>query len=102
MRHLRIFSVLTLCALLLTGNASAEEAPHRNPVPFKWIRPVQGQILKTYSEGMAPYCVAGKWGYMDKNGNIAILSQYEEAGAFENGLAIVKLDGKWGVIDIHG
>lgn len=102
MRHLHIFSVLTLCALLLTGNASAEEAPHRNPAPFKWIRPVQGQILKTYSEGMAPYCVAGKWGYMDKNGNIAILSQYEEAGAFENGLAIVKLDGKWGVIDIHG
>ena len=51
---------------------------------------------------MAAYCVAGKWGYLDKNGNISIISEYEEAGNFENGLAIVKLNGKWGVIDIHG
>ena len=93
MRHLRI--ILT-CALMmpLSGIAHADSGLSQNQASFKWLRPVQGQILKPYSEGMAAYCVAGKWGYLDKNGNISIISKYEEAGDFEDGLAVVKLDGK--------
>ena len=73
MRHLRI--ILT-CALLMLfcGIAHADSGLRQDQASFKWLRPVQGQILKPYSEGMAAYCVAGKWGYLDNNGNIAIIS----------------------------
>ena len=103
MRRLHIYLVSVLIIFVLARfSVYADEGLRQNQASFKWIRPVQGQILKPYSEGMAAYCVAGKWGYLDKNGNISIISEYEEAGNFENGLAIVKLNGKWGVIDIHG
>ena len=103
MKRFHIFSISAFIILALAQlTAYADEGLRQNQVPFKWLRPVQGQILKPYSEGMAAYCVAGKWGYLDKNGNISIISKYEEAGDFEDGLAVVKLDGKWGAIDIQG
>ena len=104
MRDLHNISPIMAFAILMLFPciAYADSGLRQNQASFKWIRPVQGQILKPYSEGMAAYCVAGKWGYLDKNGNISIPSEYEEVGSFENGLAIVKLDGKWGVINIQG
>ena len=104
MRDLHNISPIMAFAILMLFPciAYADSGLRQNQASFKWIRPVQGQILKPYSEGMAAYCVAGKWGYLDKNGYISIPSEYEEAGSFENGLAIVKLDGKWGVINIQG
>lgn len=41
----------------------------------------------------------GQWGFCDKNGNIVIKPQYEEARSFANGLAAVKQGGLWGYID---
>lgn len=103
MKRFHIFSISAFIILALAQlTAYADEGLRQNQASFKWLRPVQGQILKPYSEGMAAYCVAGKWGYLDKNGNISIISKYEEAGDFEDGLAVVKLDGKWGAIDIQG
>lgn len=45
----------------------------------------------------------GKWGFLDKTGNIAIPIKYEEAGDFtEEGLVTAKLNGKYGYIDKTG
>lgn len=46
--------------------------------------------------------IGGKWGYIDKNGNIAIEPQYEDAKPFNNGYAPVKINGMWGYIDNSG
>ena len=71
MRRLHIYLVSVLIIFVLARfSVYADEGLRQNQASFKWIRPVQGQILKPYSEGMAAYCVAGKWGYLDKNGNI--------------------------------
>lgn len=43
-----------------------------------------------------------KYGFIDKNGTFVIEPQYDEVRLFSNGLAAVKLDGKWGFIDTLG
>jgi tetratricopeptide (TPR) repeat protein len=46
--------------------------------------------------------VNGKWGFVDKDGNMVIDAKYDGARSFSNGLAAVKISGKWGFIDING
>ena len=46
-----------------------------------------------------PICSGGTWGYLDKNGKIAIPPIYEFVQNFQNGKAIAKKKGKWGVIN---
>jgi hypothetical protein len=41
----------------------------------------------------------GKWGYLDSTGIWAKTAEYEQALPFHNGLAPVKKNGKWGVIN---
>ena len=41
----------------------------------------------------------GKWGFINKEGNLVIKPQYEDARPFSNGFAAVKIDGKWGYIN---
>ena len=42
----------------------------------------------------------GKWGYVDKNGNIVVEFKYDMATDINQyGFGAVKLNGKWGVID---
>ncbi|NLE30363.1 MAG: WG repeat-containing protein [Phycisphaerae bacterium] len=58
-----------------------------------------------FSEGMAPVKVGGitgKWGFIDKQGNLVINPRYESVGEFSNGLAAVEVDGRWGYIDKKG
>ena len=44
-----------------------------------------------------------KWGYVDKNGQYIINSQFEEAYNFSEGLALFRsTDGKYGFIDEEG
>ena len=43
-----------------------------------------------------------KWGYIDRNGKIAINPQFGEAELFSQGLAAVKVKDKWGYIDRSG
>ncbi len=43
------------------------------------------------------------WGYIDRNGNLAIKPQYAEAGEFHEGRAFVRYqDGHYGIIDENG
>jgi len=44
----------------------------------------------------------GKWGFVDKTGEIYISAQFEEARSFSNGLAAVRCGEKWGYIDQTG
>ncbi len=55
-----------------------------------------------FSEGLAAVRMDGKWGYVDKIGQMALLPQYESATEFSEGLAAVKVGDKWGFIDKTG
>ena len=46
--------------------------------------------------------INGKWGFVDKNGDIVLEPQYEDARSFCNGFAAVKVDGLWGYINAEG
>jgi len=41
-------------------------------------------------------------GFIDHEGTIALEPRYEDAKRFSEGLAPVRLHGKWGAIDVHG
>jgi len=55
-----------------------------------------------FSEGLANIEIRGKWGHIDKTGQIVIQPQFAEAYGFSEGLADVKVGGKWGYIDRKG
>lgn len=47
--------------------------------------------------------VNGKWGFVDKKGNLKVQNKYEVVTDFNKyGFAGIKKDGKWGVIDQEG
>lgn len=63
---------------------------------------------QSYSEGLAAVLTgaredeAGKWGYLDKQGRMAIVPAYSEAKPFQNGLAAVSQGDRWGYINAKG
>jgi len=54
------------------------------------------------NEGYAAVCQSGRWGYVDTEGNLAIVCQFEDARSFSNGYAAICRNGKWGYIDMEG
>lgn len=46
--------------------------------------------------------VAGKFGYVDSNGNMAVPPTFDEAEPFSEGLAAVRIGDKWGFVDASG
>ena len=55
-----------------------------------------------FNDNLTPVCKGGKWGYMDKDGKLAIECQYEHAATFKEGRAAVQKDTLWGYIDTKG
>ncbi len=60
-----------------------------------------------YSEGLLPVKLKSKggWrkcGFIDREGNVAIEPQFDDALPFSEGLAAIKVNGKWGFIDTTG
>lgn len=57
-----------------------------------------------FSDGlvMAMDQSAGKWGYMNKQGDMAIPAQFDRALPFKDGIAPAMADGKWGLINVKG
>lgn len=54
-------------------------------------------------EDLTPYISKGKMGYANKHTReIVIPCKYDHANSFSDGLARVKLNGKWGFIDKYG
>lgn len=59
-----------------------------------------------FGEGLAPVIISPRSqpssGYIDRDGKIVIPASFDEAYAFEEGLAQVKLDKKFGYVDTSG
>ena len=58
-------------------------------------------IVYSYSESSVPVKKDGKWGYMDKKGNMIIDAVFDNALPFFEGRAWVCVDGYWGIINIE-
>lgn len=57
----------------------------------------------SFSEGLAAVKgKSGKYGYIDRKGNLKIGFQFEEADLFSEGVALVKIGGQYGYIDKKG
>ncbi len=44
--------------------------------------------------------MGGLWGCIDRSGRLVVDLDFDKAGSFVEGLAPVKLKGKWGYIEI--
>ena len=53
----------------------------------------------SFSEGLAPAKLDGKWGYIDPTGTLVIQAQYDMAHPFHGNLASVQIGKKYGYID---
>ena len=62
----------------------------------------QYEDAQDFSEGLAAVQQDGKWGFIDKTGQMIIAPTYEEAQSFHEGMAAVKLNGLWGFLNTSG
>ncbi len=53
-----------------------------------------GPKSNSFSEGLVPIEIKGKWGFSDKAGQLVIAAQFEDADNFSDGLAPVKIKGE--------
>jgi hypothetical protein len=60
------------------------------------------QNVRQFSEDLAGAQIAGKWGFINKQGTIAIEPRFSRVREFKNGVAIVKEQDKFGSIDKAG
>jgi predicted DNA-binding WGR domain protein len=71
----------------------------------KWrFRDQSGRIqaLGDFNDNLARAEVNGRWGYINRQFELAIEPRFEAARDFENGLAAVKRNGQWGFINKAG
>jgi len=68
------------------------------------IESYQSAVLKYMekTDGLRKYQDKNKWGYLDKNQQVIITPNFEEAYDFSNSMAKVKINGKIGFIDNAG
>ena len=67
------------------------------------IEPRWTNRIISFQEGLAAVSTEDNlWGYIDRQGNVAIEPRFEVAKDFENGRAIVMENAKFGVIDTSG
>ncbi len=55
-----------------------------------------------FREGLAAVRRGGKWGFIDRRGEIAVPRVWEDAFSFDGGIARVRRRGKWGLIGVDG
>lgn len=99
-----ILSMLTAVAFSAgasTVNTSLADSTYTK-ASFRWIKEIRYEQIRPYSDSLSAFKQNGKWGYIDKKGNIAIQPSFEDCGDFSNSTAIAKQNGKWGVIDRTG
>ena len=59
--------------------------------------------FRAYGDGLIPaHTSQNKWSYYDVEGDKKTLGDYEEASSFAGGIAAVKQNGKWKLIDCQG
>lgn len=57
---------------------------------------------KESKQSLAAVNIDGKWGFVNKNGEVVIEAKFESAHSFANSFAAVGKDGKWGFINTDG
>ena len=77
----------------------------------EWITDFEGNLLigpyesiQNFSEGLAPFWVNDKMGFLDRKGRVIIPNKYDCCGwnGFKNGCALVREDDVWELIDKKG
>lgn len=78
----------------IDGNWGALDTSGSVAIPFRY------RNLWYFCEGLVRVKLVedGKWGFMDTRGNMIIDPVYQAASDFSDGVAVVKKDGKFGVI----
>ena len=69
---------------------------------FETKIPAIYQFAWPFSEGFAVVKLNGKYGFIDKRGDMRINSSFEDARSFSEGLAPVKIGSRWGFINKKG
>lgn len=57
---------------------------------------------ESYSDGLAAVSYRGSWGYIDKDGRLVIMCQFDKVFPFYEGRAFARQNGRWNVIDKSG
>ncbi|HSW12583.1 MAG TPA: WG repeat-containing protein [Solimonas sp.] len=55
-----------------------------------------------FAEGLAPFRLEGRYGYVDRSGAMAIPARFDKAEGFVDGMALVSAGGQYGGIDRGG
>ena len=68
----------------------------------RWVIEPKYDDVGEFSNNMAAVCMAGKWGYVNRDGVQVIPYKFEYAGEFTSHLAPVSMMGKFGYVDKRG
>ena len=68
----------------------------------RWVVEPKYDDVGEFSNNMAAVCMAGKWGYVNRDGVQVIPYKFEYAGEFTSHLAPVSMMGKFGYVDKRG
>jgi hypothetical protein len=69
----------------------------------QWVIPPKYYDVHSYCEGVAAFKEKGKWGLMNKKGEIIHEAFFQDIiFPFSNGMIPVKEAGKWGFLDTQG
>ncbi len=104
----RYFLLLNCCFLLCIGCNSVKSDFKITKEFADSLKQYEYDDVGTFSEGLAPVKVGGKWGFIDKTGKQIIPCLYDYAwllslnSSFNEGLASVYVGGKWGFINKTG
>ncbi len=61
--------------------------------------PNRYDMVKHFSEGLAPFLLRGKWGFLNKEDDIIIHPTYENVEPFVNGMSKILMKKKYGLIN---
>ncbi len=81
---------------------SPKKAITRGSGDFAAEIPVTSLMGNEFSEGLAPFGLDGKQGYVDAGGDVVIAPAFDDVSPFQDGLAIVRKGSKFGWIDRSG
>lgn len=95
-KTLIVLSSLAIIGTIIFWSISQTEEDHLLVIPYQY------DGADAFSEGLAVVEKEGKWGYIDKKGDVIIPFLYEFANSFSEGMAAVQKEGRWGYIDKKG
>src|SRR5215204_6677153 len=90
-----------LILTLLYSYINQRTPPETQPKPKSWEVAFEQpfEVAHPFSEGLAVIGMGGKYGYVDKTGNVVIQPQFDEAEDFTEGMACITINYKEGFIN---